>query len=392
MTNPSPKPVLFVVNSLARGGMEQMVLALGRQLIRAGRYRPVVACLAEPGELVDEATADGIEVHAGLLHHKYDLFAVRRLRKLFRGDALRNDRQPVAAVVVVNPGGDRMFWTAIARGRRGRRPPLALWLQHTPRPGIRVLERLNRLLVGRYDAIAAQGPLNAAAWAQLEKLPPGRMHLVANGLPISQIDRLSPRWTRGEARAELGLAAGDVAVMCVANPRPIKRADLFCQAAAALRDSRPDLPLRFLLAGDGPSREQLIAEIDRLGLATPTFRWLGQRRDIDRLWPAADIGVCCSDSEGLSVTMLEAMAAGVAFISTAVGEHPTLIESGQSGLLTPAGDAPALAAAIAVLASDAPQRTRLAVAAQSRLRADFTAESMAAHFEQMLAAIVRPPS
>lgn len=374
--------VVFVLNRLDRGGMEQMLLTLSRSLLARGRYQPVIACLADAGELADEARADGIELHARLLRCKFDLFAISRLRRLFAG---------AAAVVVVNAGGDRMFWSALARGRRGRRPPMLLWLHHTPQPGRRVIEPVNRLLVKRFDTFIALGPHGRAAWTSIEHLPADRMHVVPNGLPTDQVARLAAGQSRAAVREELGLADDDIAVLCVANARPIKRVDLFCRAAARLLapgeytgGSRASL--RFLLVGDaaGANREGLLTTIRQLGLAEPAFRWLGPRNDIDRLWQGVDIGVCCSDSEAMSVTMLEAMAAGTAFISTDVGEHAAVIEAGQTGLLIPPGSADALAGAIAALAGDPALRDRLSAAARQRVTEHFTAHTMTEAFTSIL--------
>jgi glycosyltransferase involved in cell wall biosynthesis len=102
------------------------------------------------------------------------------------------------------------------------------------------------------------------------------------------------------------------------------------------------------------------------------------------LWPAADIGVCCSDSEGLSVAMLEAMAARVPFISTAVGEHPTVIEDGVSGVLIPADSAEALTNAVAQLAGDASLRQQMGERGLARVRAEYTIERSADRFEEIL--------
>jgi glycosyltransferase involved in cell wall biosynthesis len=382
MTDPQPsKRIVFVLNSLDRGGMELATLALACELAHRTRFRPVIACLAREGELAPVACAAGLEIHDGLLRHKHDLSAIGRLRRLFRGESAG---QSAAAVVVVNPGGDRMFWSALARGRRGCTPPLICWAQETPQPGHRVIDTFNRLLLGRYDAFAALGPRQAEAYVRLERVPADRIRFLPNALATSQIEQLAARSTRDKVRAELSVGDGEILVLCVANDRPIKRIDLFCRAAANLRDHRPDLSLRFVLVGSA-NRDELQNLLAKLDLRPPTFSWLGPQPDVARLWPAADIGVCCSDSEGLSVAMLESMAARVPFVSTAVGEHPTVIEDGASGLLIPPGSADALADAIARLAGDSGLRQQMGERGLARVRNEYTVERSADRFEEILA-------
>jgi glycosyltransferase involved in cell wall biosynthesis len=378
--------VLFVLNSLHVGGMEQMVLALGRALNRRGRYRPAVACLSSPGALAEQARADGIAVVDHLLRRKLDFGAVRRLARLFRGEEHGNAPDAPAAVVVVNPGGDRMFWPAIARGRRPRRPPLVLWTQRTPLPGRHAIRGINRLLVGRFDAFAVLGPRQADIYSAFERFPRERIHVVSNGLERSRMDELAARrgdGTRAAVRAGFGVTERELVVLCVANIRPIKRVDLFCRAADTLRDR----PLRFWLAGDAPDdrgRQRMAELIRQFDLAAPRFQWLGLRTDLDRLLAAADIAVCCSDSEGLSVSMLDSMAAGVPFVSTAVGEHPTVIEDGRTGLLIPPGSSEQLMRAIERLADDDALRTRLAGDAARAVREHYTIEQSAEAFERLV--------
>ncbi|MCG3179087.1 MAG: D-inositol-3-phosphate glycosyltransferase [Phycisphaerae bacterium] len=375
MSEPRTGRVLFVLNRLARGGMERMTLTLGGELARRG-WRPVVACLADAGELADEARAAGIEVVDRLLRCKLDVRAAGRLRRLAAG---------AAAVVVVDPAGDRLFWAAMARGRRRApsNPPLIAWEQTSPLPGRPTLRPwISRRLAGRVDLFAVQGPCQAKLLADIERLPMDRMAELSNCLAADRIAALSQPGGRDAARADLDVGPGEIAVLCVANPRPVKRLDLFCAAAVRLRASHPSA--RFRVVGDGPGRGELLATAERLGLAAPQFAWLGARADADRLWSGADVAVCCSDSEGLGVAILEAMAAGAAVVSTAVGEHPTLLGGGEAGLLVPPGDADALAGAIAQLADDAALRGRLAANARARVAEFYTAARTADAFESIV--------
>jgi glycosyltransferase involved in cell wall biosynthesis len=110
---------------------------------------------------------------------------------------------------------------------------------------------------------------------------------------------------------------------------------------------------------------------------------LGQRRDIPRLLAAADALLLTSVSEGVPVTIIEAMAAGVPVAATAVGGVPELIDDGRTGLLAPRGDCVALAAALVRLASDVDLRARLANAALERLDGRFSESRMIDRYVQL---------
>jgi glycosyltransferase involved in cell wall biosynthesis len=120
-----------------------------------------------------------------------------------------------------------------------------------------------------------------------------------------------------------------------------------------------------LIVGDGPDREAIEAEIARLGLETSV--WLaGERDDIPTQLAAADVFVLSSGSEGLPVSVVEAMAAELPVVASAVGGLPELVVDGGSGLLVPGGDSSELAAALERLITDRELRRRMGAAGRSR--------------------------
>jgi glycosyltransferase involved in cell wall biosynthesis len=147
--------------------------------------------------------------------------------------------------------------------------------------------------------------------------------------------------------------------------------------------------VRALVVGEGPQRAELAAEIRRLGV-TRAVGLAGERDDVAGLLAQADLFVLPSRSEGLPVSVLEAMAAGVPVVASAVGGVPELVEDGATGLLVPPGDPRALAAAIAKLAGDPALRRRLGAAGRRRVEARFDAASCrTAHVELYRALLAR---
>jgi glycosyltransferase involved in cell wall biosynthesis len=148
----------------------------------------------------------------------------------------------------------------------------------------------------------------------------------------------------------------------------------------------PDLHL--WLAGEGPLRRALESQAAALGIAG-RVRFLGWRDDVAGLLEAADFLVCPSRHEPLGNVVIEAWAAGRA-VAAAAGAGPrALIRAGESGLLVPIEDAPALAAAMARLAGDPALRARLAAAGRAAYEAGFTEAAVVRRYQEFFAAVAR---
>lgn len=131
----------------------------------------------------------------------------------------------------------------------------------------------------------------------------------------------------------------------------------------------------FVLAGDGPERAGLEAQARSLGVADRVI-FLGHRDDIPDLLASCDLFVLPSIFEGFSVSILEAMAAGKPVIATVVGGADEVIVNGETGLLVPPADPPALAKAIHTVLSDSVLNQRLAAAGKALVHQKFSAETM----------------
>jgi glycosyltransferase involved in cell wall biosynthesis len=125
---------------------------------------------------------------------------------------------------------------------------------------------------------------------------------------------------------------------------------------------------RTLVVGDGPERAELEAELARSGA---DVQLLGERGDVPQLLAEADVFCLSSRSEGLPLSILEAMAAGLPVVASAVGGVPEQVADGETGFLVPPGDETALAAALERLAGDAELRGRLGAAGRARAEERF---------------------
>lgn len=155
---------------------------------------------------------------------------------------------------------------------------------------------------------------------------------------------------------------------------PIKNHELFLQAAQQVADHLPDA--MFIVVGDGERREALSALTRQLGIAD-RVRFTGWLTDVRPVYKALDTLVLSSDNEGLPVSLIEAMAAGVLVVSTAVGGVSDLLENGRLGAIVPPHDVHQMAEAIIRTLTD-PATTQIAVRAQSAVLERYTIERSAA--------------
>jgi glycosyltransferase involved in cell wall biosynthesis len=166
-------------------------------------------------------------------------------------------------------------------------------------------------------------------------------------------------------------------LIAVGRLRPPKDLGTFLRALASL----PTGGFTASIVGDGPERAALERQLAALGLEG-RVRIEGERDDVPARLADSEIFVLSSRSEGMPVSVLEAMAAGVPVVASAVGGVDELVVDGQTGLLVPPADSEALAAALAVLLADAGLRRRLGEAGRARAEALFDLEAFRqAHVE-----------
>ena len=192
-------------------------------------------------------------------------------------------------------------------------------------------------------------------------------------IPSGIADRPQPGAGRA-LRESLGLQAHHRVVMMVSVLRPEKGHDVGCAAIARVRERVPDV--RLVIVGDGPARDEVAALASALeGHAVLA----GHRDDIMACLDAADLLLHPSDSEAFPVTLLEAMAAGVPIVATAVGGMTEIVVNNETGILVPpSAGAPGFAAAVEGLLRDAGLRSRLAGASRQRFVENYPSERWAA--------------
>src|SRR6185295_14480221 len=186
------------------------------------------------------------------------------------------------------------------------------------------------------------------------RLGPGKGLTIWNGIDVQTFA------FRGPA------AGGDL--VTVSRLEPVKDLPTLLKAVAIARRARPELRLR--VVGDGSERSNLERLAQSLGLAE-AVSFLGERRDVAEILSGASTFVSSSITEGVSLTLLEAMAVGLPVVATAVGGNPEVAVEGVTAALVPPGDPEALAAAIVATAGDPARAAEMGRAARARVECHF---------------------
>ena len=364
----SPKSICHVLHTLNVGGAEVLAAAYGRR--NRDEFRIVFACLDELGQLGAQLRDEGFTVEVVGRRPGFDLGCARRLARMFREHSV--------GLVHAHQYGP-YFYTALSR-LFGARAPI-LFMEHGrdfpdyPRPKRKLA---NRLLLRRRDHVVAVGACVKTALEQNEGLPSDRIEVVYNGVDL---DRYDPRRLQRDAvRAELGIAPHELAVFQVARLNRLKDHATALRAFAILVGTQPDA--RLILVGDGEERASIESLRDELKLGD-RVRLMGTRSDVARLLQAADGFLLSSVTEGIALTLIEAMATALPVVATAVGGNSEVVVEGETGWLAPAGDPTRLAACLNEMCQSEDLRRRLGAAGERRARELFSGETMHHRYQQL---------
>ena len=372
---PNPTRVLHVVHSLQCGGAEVLVRDLIAQ--RGDDYHFEVLSLSGDGPLAREIEALGGVVHRYQRKAGFDRGCAKAIARI-----VRDHNIDIIHAHQYSP------WVYAAAARLcGARRAKVIYTEHgRPYPDMRKRKRVlaNRLALLRLThRITVVSSFIGKALQRCESIPANRIELIYNG--IDPTPMLRPTVDPSLTRQALGIGKDQIMVLQVAGFRPVKDHATAIRAMSRLRGRYTKV--RLVLAGSGETMTATRDLVKHWGLED-RVTFLGLRDDVRNLWHAADIGLLSSLSEGTSVALMEAMAAGKPVVATDVGGNPELVLRHKTGLLTPRREARDMALAIATLVDDAALRQTMGEAGRKRICEQFTQSRMHDQFTAMYEQLV----
>jgi glycosyltransferase involved in cell wall biosynthesis len=365
---PRPIRVLHVLNTLDTGGAEAVVLNLARACDRT-RFDLRVASLGQDGPIGQQLRAADVPTFALGRRPGIDPLLALKLARLCRAHAIDViHSHNVAPWLYAGPSG-RLVGAAVCHTEHSNLLPGQRALWHAER----ALAGLTRVVICDGDAVRRQ-------LIDQQGLPARKVITIHNGVDLT---RSGGPADRAAARRAAGISGDGPIIGTVARLEPVKDQALLLRAFAAVVAAEP--AARLCLVGDGSLRSALRDQAIAAGLGD-AVRFLGHRDDVAALLPLFDVFALSSISEGLPLTLLEAMAAGLPCVATDVGAMADAVVEGQSGLLVPARDDAGLAAALLQLLRHPDQARQMGEKGRQRARSHFDLRVMVRRYEDLWAA------
>jgi glycosyltransferase involved in cell wall biosynthesis len=329
--NLMPIPILYVSGQLGFGGAENQLLQLLIRLDR-NKFLPTVCNLTAGGGIEEKIREIGIPIVQLKKKRHYSLGTVVALANLMRKSAFK---------IVHNIGSSAHLWsTPIARATR---VPIILYSDHQAHHQADKDSRRSRLngWVSKFDdLVIAHCQRNEVGLHMYDGVAPSKTRVIYNGVDVIHF---GDQRQSSNLHRELGIPQSTPLVCMVARFYPQKAYGEFIVAASMVIEK--GVPCHFLCIGDGPERPAMENMVADRGLQKE-FSFLGSRKDIPNILVNCDIAVLASLFEGLPITILEAMAAGLPVVTSDVGGCKEAVLHGETGFLISPHDCAGMAQAI----------------------------------------------
>ena len=362
--------VLQIVNSLNYGGMERMVADLVRRT-DPSRFDRHILALSYLGRF-SEGLEDVASLHVARRTSRWSFVWPRMLARQI---------QTIAPDVVHTHSG---VWYKASLAARLAGVRRVIHTEHgRPHPDSWDRKFVERLAARRTDVVVTvSAPL--AAYHRAERIvpEPRKIRMILNGVDT---EAFRPRPDPGTVRQKLGIAASTPVLGSIGRLETIKGYDVMVEAFRRLSRDRDNTPAPVLLiGGEGLEGRRLETLAASHGLRD-RIRFLGWRDDVHDLHATFTLFTLASRSEGTSVSLLEAMSAGLCPVVTDVGGNADILGTELAHRLVPAEDPERLADAWRDALEDATSRERDARAARSRVIAEFSLDAMVRNYEHLYA-------
>ena len=370
--SPGRTRVVYLAHAFHVGGAEEMVLNLVRHLPE--RFEPAVVCINQAGPIGEEIRGTGVPFRVlGLTPGLMRPFDVMRLR-----DFLYECEPDIVHTFLLTASLYGRFAAMLAR------VPIVVGTEVNIYEHKRPLHAMTERWLMRWtDTVVASAGAVRDFYVDQVKADRSKVEVIYNAVDWAQ---LQTTMTRDETRAAVGIPADAPVAGIIARLTEQKAHRVLFDALA----QTPALsPVHLMVVGDGELRDELRQRVASLGLSS-RVHFVGARRDLGNVLAAIDVFVMPSLWEGLPLSLVLAMGAGLPVIATAVAGIPEVVQDGVSGLLVTPGDVTGLGAAMARVFANDTERVLLGQAARAFVRPRFGVDgyvtSITALYDRLLVA------
>lgn len=365
------KTILYAIETSGPGGAEKMLINLVESLDKDA-FRPLI-CLLARGWLFDRLRTLGHEPLVIPLGHTPDIGWLRRAASMLRAENVRLMHAHEFYMNTYCATLSRLTGVPCVTTVHGKNYYTDTWYR-------RALYRM----ASRHSTMIAVSDGIRHFLSERVGVSDRRLTTIRNGIDIATF--ASTPNAKSAARQALGLSQHQPIIGCLGNLYPVKGHTHLVQAAAAICRRYPDAV--FLFAGRGKMLDTLRQQATELEIIG-NVRFLGFRDDTPALLAAMDIFVLPSLSEGLPLSLLEAMAANTPVVASRVGGIPEVISHEQNGLLVEPADANALAQHILRLLDNPTLASTLAARAKTDVTAHYSVSTMTARYQALYESLTR---
>jgi glycosyltransferase involved in cell wall biosynthesis len=365
--------LLHIIPTLQIGGAEKQVVTLLKHIDKK-KYSVTLCCLHHGGPLKKELEDEDVEIVILGMRLRYIAVSLYKLIRLMRKNSVQIVHTHlytdhvwgrVAALIAGVP--------VIVTTEHGR----GLWKKRRHLLFERIANRFTDMKIAVSEDIRQ-------IRIKREHASPDRIVTIMNAINTDEF--IVSDGIRNAKRKEVRIKGDEFVIGTVARLDPDKAIDILLDAV--LRVSEKTERVKCLLVGDGGLRRRLENYTERIGLAGKVI-FTGARTDIAALLSVMDIYVNSSHREGISVSLLESMAAGKPVVATEVGGNPEIINDNSVGILVPANNAEALAGAVNMLLHDKEKRLQMGKNARERIINEFSISSQSKKIESLYENLLR---
>jgi sugar transferase (PEP-CTERM/EpsH1 system associated) len=376
-----PKKIVHVVHSLDVGGLENGLVNLLNRL-DSQHFEQTVCCLTTAGKFAARIKSSNIqlmELHLPTHGFRMPLLRLTRIFQKLSPDIVHTRGWPtVDAIFAARFSGV----PRLIHGEHGR--------EHTDPDGVNWKRNQIRRAIGRIvDRYVIVCDFFRSWLRNACKVRDEKITYIPNGVDTEAFSPLDmnvshPTYDvpsmRMKLRQKLELPSNTLLVGTVGRLDPVKDIPTLIKA---FKNALPDCPdAKLVIVGGGPLQPSLIRLGEELGIET-SLLWLGERGDIPEILRCLDVFVQISVFEGMSNTVLEAMASGLPIIATRTGGNPELVNPGQNGMLVSVGNVQELSQTLRRYLADAALRKREAINSRRRAVECFDLSVMVARYAEL---------